>query len=169
MNARVLLFSTLILSVQSFAGAESAPVISTITQTMRSLYSQEEARSIVKLCDLMRPQNPILNWGGSESQVSCTTMSTGLTQITAKNHLGQVSILANPGDMTLVEEHDGDYSYEYTNNKGQRLYLELTYKKYDSENKPPAGSKKEGFYTAVLSLTDNASRIRTGYHIQDIR
>lgn len=147
---------TLMFSIQAFAEVPPTSVKSAITQIMRSRLSQEKALSVTDLCHLMRPNNKELHWGKAEFTLKCTHTPQGLVQIAAENSLGQVSVFANPTDITLVEEFDGDYSYEYLNDLDQRLYLKLTYKK------DPSG-ETAGFYTADLSLRDRAAKIRIGY------
>ncbi|HEY8270116.1 MAG TPA: hypothetical protein VIG33_04460 [Pseudobdellovibrionaceae bacterium] len=167
MNANLTILTTVLLTAQAFAGVEPATIRSMITGEMRSQYTQEEARSMEDLCQLSQNKE-IIKWGNEESKLTCNLTSQGHLEITAENHLGKVSIFANPKDMAIVDIVEGDYSYQYTNDIHQQFYLKLTFKKYNASNRP-AGSTLKGYYAADLSLRDNSAKIHIGSSLQDYR
>lgn len=169
MKALILLLTAMMLSAQTFAGTAPVSVKSTVDHDLQGWNSQEEALSIEKLCHFLRADNDHIKWGEKPAKLTCTKMTGGLVEINAENSLGQLSIFANASDMTVVDVSEGDYTYEYTNNLHQRLYLQLSFKHVGLMHKI-FGFGQAGFYAAELSLYDSGtSRIRMGYETQDYR
>ncbi len=162
-NPALLLLAMMSFSTLCFASSTPASVQSLSNQVETYGSSQIEARTIMQLCDLLRPDNTNISFGKKLSKFTCIKKSGGLIELQAQNALGSLSIFANSQDLVVVVNNTGgDLALRYKNNLAQSLYLTLDWTNSGSPSRILGGAKLNGFYEADLTLIDGNSEIRIG-------
>lgn len=157
------IFALVLLSLQISAFA--APNVVSTTNKIRVYNSQADALNIKTICKLVNEKE----WDmGEKSALSCKNLENGVVEITGKNRFGELSILANATDKTVIE-YNGDPHYKYQNNLNESMLIVLSFVNTGIRN-TPFGIAENGYYRGDVYLRKGKTgMIRVGYYIQDFR